>query len=85
MSSQVATSLAPCLIRVLGPPGILVGDVARNREDLAILLEGAARRNACAAVLGGFDNQHAHRHAADDAVADRKILRSGECGPAGIG
>ena len=63
---------------VLGPQEFLLVTVAGNGEDVAVLLEGEARPDARAGVLGGFNDQHAERHAAEDAIADWEILWSGE-------
>src|ERR1700681_3439701 len=59
-------------------PGILVGYVARNGVDVAVLFEGAAGSDARAAVFRGFDHQYAGGRAADDPVADGNVLWSRE-------
>ena len=84
-SSQVATSLAPCLMSVFGPKGILVGHVSGHRKDVTILLEREASGDACAGIFGGFDDQHADGHAAQDAVANREVLRRGKGSPRKFG
>ena len=38
-------------------PGIFVGDVAGHGENVAVLLQRTAGGDACAAVLGGLDDQ----------------------------
>ena len=58
--------------------GAFVGDVAGDGEDIAILLEREARRDARTGIFSGFYDQHADRHSAEDAVADGKILGSGK-------
>src|SRR5208283_620657 len=58
-------------------PGILVGYVARDGINVAVLFEGTARSDARAAIFRGLDYQHPGRHAADDPVANGKILRRG--------
>jgi hypothetical protein len=47
----------------------------RDGVHVAVLFQRKPRCNARAAVFRGFDHQHASRHAADDPVADGKILR----------
>src|ERR1700730_4640506 len=56
-------------------PGTLVCHIARNSIYVAVLFEGATRGDARPAVFRGFDDQHPDRHAADDPVANREILR----------
>jgi len=55
-------------------PGFLVGDVAGNRECVAIVLERHAGGNARAGVFGGYDHRHTDRRGAKNAVADGEVL-----------
>ena len=50
-------------------------DVAGHGHDVASLLERAARRNERPALLRGLDHDDGTRQAADDAVAERKMMR----------
>ena len=59
-------------------PGILVGDVAGHGKNVAILLERAARGDTRSGIFGGFDDEHSDRHAAENPVANGKVLRRGE-------
>ena len=57
-SSHVATSLAPCLINVLGVHEPLLVTLPGTAYKIAILLRRAARRHPRARVLAGLHHQH---------------------------
>jgi len=60
-------------------PGILVRNIAGHRKNFAILLQRTARGDARSAIFSGFDDEDADGNPADDAVANRKILRRRKC------
>ena len=78
MSSQVATSLAPCLIKVFGPQEFLLVTLPGTAKYLAILFQGTPGRNPGAAILGCFNHKNPYREAADNAVPDGEILGGGK-------
>ena len=55
-----------------------LGRVARHRVHFAAKFHGQPGGNQRSRVLRSFDHHHAHRHARDDAIANRKILRPRE-------
>jgi len=74
-SSPVAGGCAPLLEERRRAPGIPVGYVSGHGERGAILFQRATCRDARAPGFSGFDHQQADRHAPDDPVANRQILR----------
>ena len=64
------------LYQGIRPPGRFAGYVTRYSIHVAILLKGAAGGYAGSAGLTRFNDEDADAHAADDAIALGKILRS---------
>src|ERR1051326_1946294 len=56
------------------PPTELRGDIARDGENLASLVDGELGGDGGTGVLRAFHHQNTQAHAADDAVADGKVL-----------
>jgi len=62
-SSHVATSSAPCLISVIGPPGIHVCNIAGHGENITVLLQRTTRRDPCSRIFRSLNHQNTNRHA----------------------
>src|SRR5947209_8266128 len=57
------------------PPTGLLGDVAWNGENLAVLLRRKLRSDRRAGIFAALHYHHPHADAADNPVADREVLR----------
>ena len=75
MSSMFSINLAPCLIRLFVPREDSGINRAGNRKNFAPLFHRQSGRDERAAFFSSFYNNYAIGHAADDAVARRKIIR----------
>ena len=56
----------------MGAPVTAAEHVARNRQNVASLLERASRRDERAALFSGLDDDHRARQTADDPIAQRE-------------